>query len=159
MANDLFGALGGLGGLVKGLSGLMPQDDPAVKLFTAQSDLSELKKQEEALYAELGRAAEKSYGLAAFGQTGEKLRLVQGDIAAAQEKLAAEKSAQEAQQAREAELVCPACGHNNPEGTKFCQECGGRLGAAAGGFCVSCGAKLAPGTRFCGECGAKQPEA
>ncbi|WP_312613342.1 hypothetical protein [Oscillibacter sp.] len=47
MANDLFG------GLMKGLSGFMPQDDPDVKLMSAQSDLSDLQQQETAIYADI----------------------------------------------------------------------------------------------------------
>ena len=63
MANDLFGALGGsLGGLVKGLSSIMPQDDPAVKMMNAQTDLAELNKKEENLYAKIGRKAVELYG-------------------------------------------------------------------------------------------------
>ena len=38
MANDLFG------GLMKGLSGFMPQDDPDVKLMSAQSDSATASK-------------------------------------------------------------------------------------------------------------------
>jgi membrane protease subunit (stomatin/prohibitin family) len=49
-------------------------------------------------------------------------------------------------------IVCPACGKDNAPGTKFCQECGGKLEAAR---VCSCGAEVAPGVRFCGECGAK----
>lgn len=52
MANDLFG---GLSGLMKGLSGFMPQDDPDVKLMNTQSELNDLQNQETALYAEIGR--------------------------------------------------------------------------------------------------------
>ncbi len=74
--------------------------------------------------------------------------------------LGALKSEQEAiEKAKQdaiAEVTCPSCGFQNPEGTRFCQECGSKVGAAAKKFCVECGAQLAPGTRFCGECGAKQ---
>ena len=54
MANDF---LGGLGGLMKGLSGLMPQDDPNVKILNAQAELNDLQKKETDLYAEIGKAA------------------------------------------------------------------------------------------------------
>ena len=65
-----------------------------------------------------------------------------------------EQEAEEAAQ-KEADAVgrCPSCGHGNPEGVKFCQECGAKLGAS---FCVSCGAEMKPGVRFCGECGSSQ---
>ena len=62
MGNDLFG---GLGGLMKGLSGLMPQDDPNVKLMNAQGDLDGLKKQENELYVEIGKLAYQRDGAAA----------------------------------------------------------------------------------------------
>lgn len=44
-----------LGGLMKGLSGLMPQDDPDVKILQAQAKVNDLKKEENKLYAQLGR--------------------------------------------------------------------------------------------------------
>jgi len=47
-------------------------------------------------------------------------------------------------------LVCSSCGTQNPAGTKFCKECGSRLGLA----CSSCGIALMPDAKFCGECGA-----
>jgi class 3 adenylate cyclase len=45
---------------------------------------------------------------------------------------------------------CAKCGHNNPEATKFCGECGTRLVSG----CAACGAQNPPGNKFCGECGA-----
>ena len=171
MGNDLFGGLGGglggsLGGLVKGLSSIMPQDDPAVKMMNAQSEVSSLQKQEQELYAEIGRKAEQMYGLDAFGDVANKLRLVQANLQTAKAALDTTKAQQEqakaeedarrrAEEAAAEALRCPSCGHSNPEGTKFCQECGARMGSSA---CVSCGAPLQAGTRFCGECGARQPE-
>jgi class 3 adenylate cyclase/tetratricopeptide (TPR) repeat protein len=44
---------------------------------------------------------------------------------------------------------CPACGHANRPGRKFCAECGASLAVA----CPSCGTANEPGERFCGECG------
>lgn len=171
MGNDLFGGLGGglggsLGGLVKGLSSIMPQDDPAVKMMNAQTEVSSLQKQEQDLYAEIGRKAVQMYGIDTFGDTANKLKLVQANLQTAQEALNATKAQQAAAKAEEdarrqaeeaaaAALRCPSCGHTNPEGTKFCQECGAKIGASA---CVSCGAPLQAGSRFCGECGARQPE-
>ena len=168
MANDLFGSLGGLsglgsglGGLVKGLTSIMPQDDPAVQVLSASSELDELRRQEQLLYAQIGKAAVERSGLDAFGETGSKLRLVQTNIADAEERLNGAKAAKDAKQkeedAAQAALTCPACGYVNPEGTSFCGECGTKLGAPAKLFCTSCGAELAPGIKFCGACGAKQP--
>jgi class 3 adenylate cyclase/tetratricopeptide (TPR) repeat protein len=46
-------------------------------------------------------------------------------------------------------MTCGSCGHVNPEGQKFCGECGSPLQAV----CPSCGHSNAPGQKFCGECG------
>ena len=43
------------------------------------------------------------------------------------------------------------CGHANPEGAKFCLECGTALGLR----CTGCGTELPPAAKFCLECGAK----
>ena len=167
MANDFFGGLGGaLGGLMSGLakSGLAPKDDPAVKLMNAQSEVSELRKQESEILEDIGRQAfERNPSM---WPQADKLNLVRMNLNAAEGTLNALKDAQEAERlakeqedrAREAaDSVgrCPGCGHRNPEGVKFCQECGAKLGAS---FCTGCGAELKPGIRFCGECGARQED-
>ncbi len=169
MAKDLFGALGGsLGGLVKGLSSIMPQDDPAVKMMNAQTEVAELKKKEETLYAKIGRKAAEEYGLEAFADCAEELRLVQANLVSAEEKVAelqrekeeAENAARAEEEARKAAMapyICPNCGYENAEGMKFCNECGTKLGEQKP-FCTSCGAQLQAGARFCGECGARQGE-
>jgi class 3 adenylate cyclase/tetratricopeptide (TPR) repeat protein len=41
------------------------------------------------------------------------------------------------------------CGHENPDGAKFCSECGGALVAG----CPSCAAPVAATQKYCGECG------
>jgi class 3 adenylate cyclase/tetratricopeptide (TPR) repeat protein len=45
--------------------------------------------------------------------------------------------------------ACTACGAENPEGSRFCGECGGALEAR----CPSCGEPYEAGTRFCRHCG------
>ena len=91
-----------------------------------------------------------------------KLNSYWSNIASVQAKLNAAKAEQQAKEQAEKEekaaCTCPSCGHENPEGVKFCQECGTKLGGSAKKHCTSCGAELTPGTRFCGECGARQPE-
>src|SRR5262249_17777032 len=46
-------------------------------------------------------------------------------------------------------MHCPSCGFANPEGMKFCNECGVPLQNR----CASCGFENQPRARFCGECG------
>lgn len=159
--NDLLGGLGNLGGALGGLmgglakSGLVPKDTTEGKLLVAHTELSDLKKQEDELLIEIGRQAYEQ-NPSIWPQT-DKLKLIRSNMAEAEATLNEAKQAQEqaeaAKAADDAVGRCSSCGHKNPEGIKFCQECGGKLGAV---FCTGCGATLAAGTRFCGECGASQ---
>jgi class 3 adenylate cyclase/tetratricopeptide (TPR) repeat protein len=47
-------------------------------------------------------------------------------------------------------MRCPSCGFDNPEGLKFCNECGTPLQMS----CAQCGFANQPQAKFCGECGA-----
>lgn len=48
-----------------------------------------------------------------------------------------------------ANMLCPQCGFDSPDGARFCQECGGALSRR----CDGCNAALPPGAKFCVECG------
>ncbi len=50
-------------------------------------------------------------------------------------------------------MSCTSCGFENPEGTKFCIECGILLKNR----CLSCGSENLPSAKFCGECGTPLP--
>jgi len=153
MGSDMFG---GLGGLMKGLSGFMPQDNPDVKIMNAQTALEELKEKETKVYADIGRKA-LADSPGAYAEAEERLKLIQADMrdtlstldAAQSEKEASDREAQRADEMR----TCPQCGTYNPEGVAFCQECGAKLGRET--KCPSCCATVAPGVRFCGSCGTK----
>ena len=150
--------LSGLGGLVKGLTSIMPQDDPNTQFLKTQSEVSDLQKQENDLYIEIGKAAVAQYGLESFGEAADRMKLIKANLSAAQAKLQEAQSAKEQKEKAEKEALagrtCPGCGHENPEGIKFCQECGGKLGVAKT-TCPACGAENPTGTRFCGGCGAR----
>jgi len=47
-------------------------------------------------------------------------------------------------------MDCPACGRANPEGAKFCNQCGAPLPL----HCVKCGASNPIASKFCNECAA-----
>ena len=47
-------------------------------------------------------------------------------------------------------MNCPQCSGNNPEGARFCMECGFELAVT----CPQCGATLPSRAKFCLECGA-----
>ena len=46
-------------------------------------------------------------------------------------------------------MRCPSCGFENPDGLKFCNECGAPLRMP----CAQCGFANQPQAKFCGECG------
>src|SRR4030095_16748775 len=47
-------------------------------------------------------------------------------------------------------MTCAACGHANPETSRFCNACGALLAPR----CAGCGAHTPPGSRFCNAGGA-----
>ena len=47
-------------------------------------------------------------------------------------------------------MHCSHCGHDNPDGSRFCLECGTPFGVA----CASCGVELPASAKFCNKCGA-----
>jgi membrane protease subunit (stomatin/prohibitin family) len=56
-------------------------------------------------------------------------------------------------QARPNGIKCPSCGTEMPSGSKFCTNCGGKIGA--GVTCPKCKADIAAGSKFCPGCGNK----
>lgn len=50
-------------------------------------------------------------------------------------------------------VLCPKCGFQNPQNTKFCGNCGTSLQQAIGSTCAKCGAMNASGSKFCSNCG------
>ena len=50
-----------------------------------------------------------------------------------------------------AKTVCVQCRHNNPDGSKFCNECGSQLSS----LCSKCGSSNPPDAKFCNQCGSK----
>src|SRR5215510_10334416 len=51
-------------------------------------------------------------------------------------------------------MHCPSCGFENPQGMKFCEDCGTTLVRV----CPSCGHEVRPTAKFCGHCGAALSE-
>lgn len=147
MVNDLFG------GMFKGLSAFMPQDDPNTKLFTLSSEANDLQQQETQLYANIGKRVFDSISEnPAYSDVLEELHSVQRRLKQVQNQLKAAQDEKEALERMAEALRCPDCNTENPEGVKFCKECGCKLGTAA---CSKCGTVNPPQTRFCSECGNK----
>ena len=47
-------------------------------------------------------------------------------------------------------MSCPRCRAENPDGARFCEDCGARLES----LCAACGRPVGEGKRFCRSCGA-----
>jgi NADH pyrophosphatase NudC (nudix superfamily) len=123
-----------LDGLVKGLSGFLPQDDPDVKIMNAQAELNELAEKEEKMFARLGRQVYT--GGSIENCPGVKVEL---DLLV-DSRRAAERRLQEAREEKEARERAAAAETPAP---------------ATARFCSNCGAELTPGHRFCAACGTK----
>ena len=46
-------------------------------------------------------------------------------------------------------MQCPQCQHENPDGSRFCNTCGGKLEM----ICPACAHVNPPRSRFCNDCG------
>jgi membrane protease subunit (stomatin/prohibitin family) len=53
----------------------------------------------------------------------------------------------------QAMVLCPKCGFQNPQVSKFCGNCGATLQAAGGITCPKCKAPNQAGAKFCASCG------
>lgn len=60
---------------------------------------------------------------------------------------------QQPQAARPNGIKCPSCGADLPPGSKFCTNCGSKIGA--GNTCPKCKADVPAGSKFCPSCGNK----
>lgn len=71
-------------------------------------------------------------------------------------KLQEEKALREKEEReRLARCTCVICRTVNPDGAKFCEECGAKVGELPREYCRSCGTMNQSGMKFCGECGTK----
>jgi membrane protease subunit (stomatin/prohibitin family) len=52
------------------------------------------------------------------------------------------------------QVTCPKCGRQNPQGSRFCSNCGAPLIETSGVIrCSKCGFLNIPGAKFCSNCG------
>lgn len=158
--------LSGLGGLIKGMQPLMGEEakkDASMNAFLLKTEVSELSGRKQAALARIGQAVYDAHCQSGkyneFSEIYTELedidKMLQRKQAEAQQ---AEHAAEEKKRAEERERdarICKNCGADNEPGTKFCGECGAKLGSPEAAACPKCGTENAPGTKFCGNCGNK----
>lgn len=152
MAKDIFG------GLMKSFGAFMPKDDPDIKAFQAQTEITDLENREQELYAEIGKKEfPRIQDNPEYSTLVQELVTLQKNLQTARFELQRVQSEKAEKDLLEKEgllsRTCSNCDFLNPEGVKFCQECGSSLGKANKIKCPNCNTDYPPGTRFCGECG------
>ena len=50
-------------------------------------------------------------------------------------------------------MLCPSCSAQIPAGSKFCPQCGGKIGEEM--ICANCKTDVPAGSKFCPNCGTK----
>ena len=100
------------------------------KISAAESSIAKLKEQIGNFYWEKAAAgaqpdAEILAWCEAIQTTVEEITSLRGEVAAIKE--GTKPSATSTPLSSPALVKCPACGTENPTGTKFCSECGGKF--------------------------------
>jgi RNA polymerase subunit RPABC4/transcription elongation factor Spt4 len=133
------------------------------KLNVIAGEIADISKQSYDLLAEIGgKALPELRGKPEYAEYASKIDandakvkdLKQQEIALAEEKTQYLKEEKE----RVAMYTCTNCKRVNPEGAKFCEECGTPVGVLPREFCKACGTLNQTGVKFCGECGSRLPE-
>jgi len=148
----------GLGNLLNGLSDILPKDDPDLRILTGKAKLSDLERQSEEIYIEIGKEAIERDG-DAYGNKTDSLKEILSKMADIQKDI---DDARDQRQQRCGDVAkalfnkCPKCGKINPDNAKFCADCGTRLkDEPAKPVCPRCGREYPEGTKFCSECGTR----
>ena len=119
-----------LEGIVKGISGFMPQDDPDVRIFKAQNELKDIMEKIEAAYARLGRQVYEADGAELYPELKAELERLSLEKSAATERgrrAKDEKAAVERAATEDAARVCPNCGTAIALENHFCGSCGTKV--------------------------------
>lgn len=134
------------------------------RLSATAEEIAALERQRLDALAEIGEKSlpelrdrpEFAESIAMINEITQKIEeLRQRESALREEKERAEREERE----RIARLTCFSCKTVNPEGARFCEECGSQLGVLPKDYCKNCGTLNQPGLKFCGECGTKLGEA
>lgn len=143
---------------------LMDNNADSKKLNEIREGINDLETRHAGILSDIGEKAlpyiaekpEFAELVSAAGKAAQQIGLLKQQEA---ELLAEKERREKEEKERLARLTCFSCKTVNPEGAKFCEECGARLGAMPREYCQACSTMNQPGMKFCGECGAKLGEA
>ena len=134
----------------------MTPEELKVKSAEIDKQIIRLEQTESEFFSELGR---KLLPLvppdSEYAPLIEKIKEISDKTAELrQEKI----SIDEEYQNQLAAVTCFYCKAVSAEGSRFCEECGAKLGVPPREYCKACGTTNAPNMKFCGECGNKLDE-
>ena len=119
---------------------------------TEESRLSALVELGELALPELKGNAEFSDAVTKIEELNAKLsNLKESKVALEAKKLQYEREERE----RTVLRTCFTCNRINPDGAKFCEGCGSKIGELPREYCKNCGTLNQTTLKFCGECGNK----
>ncbi len=98
----------------------------SMRINQLQSEISQLEKKQNDIYASIGRMAVESDGLYKFGDVGTELAGLQDEAATKRAELNELKPPAEGS-ADDGDGFCKNCGTKYTAGTKFCSSCGAKL--------------------------------
>ena len=130
------------------------------RLAAVGKELAELKERRLEVLAEIGEKAlpelKDKEGFADLAASVADIDDRTDDLRRQEEELLEEKARREKEEKeRIAKLTCYVCKKVNQEGSRFCEECGAKLGEPPREYCRACCTMNLPQMKFCGECGAK----
>lgn len=130
------------------------------KLQAIAGEISELETSRQTLLSEIGeKILPELAGRPEFAELTAKLNGIAkhiDELKRQEAELLEEKARREKEEKeRLMKRTCFRCKAVNPEGSKFCEECGAKLGEPPREYCKICGTMNPDGMKFCGECGAK----
>ena len=131
----------------------MTLNETKIKSEETAGKITEYEKAAFALYAELGqKMLELITADSEYAPLSDKIRETDGQLEELRRELSELEQSYKTQLTA---LTCFSCKMVNPEGSRFCEGCGAKLGEPPKEYCRACSTMNNPGQKFCGECGAK----
>ena len=134
------------------VTSISPTEDTA-KAIDERASMGAIGNMQAYLQFKTARAMTEAAG-APGGVAGAGVGLGAGvGMGAAMAQMMAQSMQPGAQAAAATTMVCPSCSAQIPAGSKFCPQCGGKIGGEM--ICPNCKADVPDGSKFCPNCGAK----